>query len=195
MTKRKIILASQSPRRRVLLTQIGLKFDICESEYEEDMRAKDDPYELAKFLALNKALDVARHYEDAIVIGADTFAVFGGEFIGKPRDEQHAREILKNFSGKKHEIITGLAIIDTKNKITISDMGTAFVKFRNLSDKEIDNYILTGEPMTRGGAYGLMEKAAVLIEGIEGDFYSVIGLPLNKVYMHLVKLGVDALIV
>lgn len=190
---RKIILASRSPRRKVLLEQIGLQFDIHESEYEEDMNAMKDPHELVKFLALNKAKDVAKHYNDAIIIGADTFVIFNDKFIGKPKDAQHAKEILKNFSGKKHEVVTGFAIIDTKNNIVINDLGKASVKFLELSDEEIDSYIATGEPLTRAGAYGLMERAAVLIDSIEGDFYSVIGLPLNKVYVNLKELGVDAL--
>jgi septum formation protein len=191
--KRKIILASKSPRRKVLLEQIGLKFEIRESEYEEDMGAISDPHELVKFLALNKARDVAKHYDDAIVIGADTFVIFNDKFIGKPKDEEDARKILQNFSGKEHEVVTGFAIIDTKNNIEINDVGTALVKFRKLTEEEINNYIATGEPMTRAGAYGLMEKAAVLIDSIDGDFYSVIGLPLNKIYTNLLKLGVDPL--
>lgn len=193
MSQRKIVLASKSPRRKSLLTQIGLKFDIRESEYEEDMTALSDPHELVKFLALNKAKDVAKHYDDAIIIGADTFIIFKDKFIGKPKDERQAREILQSFSGNEHEVVTGFAIIDTKNNITINNLGTAKVKFRNLTDKELDSYMATGEPMTRAGGYGLMEKAAVLIESIEGDFYSVIGLPLSQVYTNLLKLGVDAL--
>lgn len=190
---RKIILASKSPRRKFLLEQIGLKFDICESNYEEDMDAMDDPHALVKFLALNKAQDVARHYEDAIIIGADTFVIFNDKFIGKPKDEQDAKKMLQGFSGKKHEVVTGFAIIDTKNNVTINDVGSATVRFKKLCEEEIDSYIATGEPMTRAGAYGLMERAAVLIESVEGDFYSVIGLPLNKIYTNLLKLGVDAL--
>jgi septum formation protein len=190
---RKIVLASKSPRRKCLLEQIGLKFDIHESDYEEDMQALSDPHELVKFLALNKARDVAKHYDDAIIIGADTFVIFKDKFIGKPKNEQDAREVLRNFSGKEHEVVTGFAIIDTRNNVIINDVGMASVKFRDLSEAEIDNYIATGEPMTRAGSYGLMERAAILIESINGDFYSVIGLPLNKVYVNLLKMGVDAL--
>lgn len=191
--RRKIILASKSPRRKALLEQIGLDFEICESAYEEDMTAMKDPHELVKFLALNKARDVGRHYEDAIIIGADTFVIFKDKFIGKPKDKQDAKKILQNFSDQEHEVVTGFAIIDTKNNIEINEVGTALVKFRKLSEEEIDNYIITGEPMTRAGAYGLMERAAVLIEGVRGDFYSVVGLPLNKVHINLLKLGVDSL--
>ncbi|MDZ4384819.1 MAG: Maf family protein, partial [Candidatus Moranbacteria bacterium] len=132
MAGRKIILASKSPRRKALLEQIGLKFDIRESGYEEDMGAMDDPHELVKSLALNKARDVARYYDDAIIIGADTFVIFDGKFIGKPKDARDAKDILRNFSGKRHEVVSGFAIIDTKNDIVINDIGTASVKFRTL---------------------------------------------------------------
>ncbi|MEI6587732.1 MAG: Maf family protein [Candidatus Moraniibacteriota bacterium] len=191
--QRKIILASKSERRKVLLRQIRLEFEIRESEYEEDMSAMDDPHELAKFLAFGKAQDVAKYYDDAIIIGADTFVFSGGKFIGKPKDEADARRILTDFSGKTHEIVTGLAIIDTKNNIVISDYDEAKVTFRNLMPEEIEDYIATGEPMDKAGAYGLMHRGAVLIEKVEGDFYSVIGLPLNKLHLALKKLGVNTL--
>lgn len=191
--QRKIVLASKSERRKSLLEQIGLEFEVRESEYEEDMTAMSDPYDLAKFLALKKGEDVARHYDDAIVISGDTFVVFEGKFIGKPKNEEDATQMLKNFSGENHEIVSGFAIIDTKNKITANDFGKAQVKFRNLSKEEIADYVATKEPLTRAGSYGMMELGSVLIEGIEGDFYSVIGLPLNKIYPELRKMGVDIL--
>jgi septum formation protein len=191
--ERKIILASGSPRRKKLLEQIGLQFEIRESEYKEDMKAFSDPYELCKFLALKKAEDVAKHYDDAIIIGADTFAIFEGEFIGKPKDENDARKILKRLSGKENEAITGFAIIDTKNKTVANDFGKGIVKFKKLTEQEIEDYISTGEPLKMAGAYGFMNRAAVLIEEVRGDFYSVIGLPLNKIYIELKNMGVDCL--
>ncbi|MFZ2188173.1 MAG: Maf family protein [Candidatus Moraniibacteriota bacterium] len=191
--QRRIVLASKSERRKMLLGQIKLDFEIRESEYEEDMYAMSDPYELAKFLALGKAQDVAKHYEDAIIIGADTFVFSGGKFIGKPKDVMDARRILTEFSGKTHEIVTGLAIIDTKSKTIITDYDEAKVTFRKLSPEEIEDYIATGEPMDKAGAYGLMHRGAVLIEKVEGDFYSVVGLPLNKLHLGLKKIGVDTL--
>ncbi|MEI7426157.1 MAG: Maf family protein [Candidatus Moraniibacteriota bacterium] len=191
--QRKIILASKSERRKMLLAQIGLEFEIRESAYEEDMSALNDPHELAKFLALGKAQDVANHYDDAIIIGADTFVFYKGKFIGKPKNKEDAKKILTNFSGNTHDIVTGLAIIDTKTKTVVTDYGEARVTFRKLTTEEIDDYIATGEPMDKAGAYGLMHRAAVLIEKVEGDFYSVIGLPLNKLHVALKKMGVDTL--
>ncbi|MDR3582810.1 MAG: Maf family protein [Candidatus Pacebacteria bacterium] len=191
--QRKIILASKSERRKSLLEQIGLDFDVRESEYEEDMNALDDPYELVKFLALGKAQDVAKHYNNEIVIGSDTFVFFNGKFIGKPKNVEDAKKILSDFSGKTHNIVTGFAIIDTKTGTIINDYGEARVTFRDLTEEEIDDYVATGEPTDKAGAYGLMHRAAVLIEKVEGDFYSVIGLPLNKIFVELKKLGVNAL--
>ena len=191
--KRKIVLASRSPRRRDLLKQIGLEFEIRESKYDEDMTAMDDPRKLVKFLALKKGEEVARHYKDAIIISGDTFVIFNNKFIGKPKNKEEAKKVLKNFSNKTHSIVSGFALIDAKTKKVINDYGEAKVKFRDLSEAEIDNYIATGEPFDMAGSYGLMNRAAVLIKGVEGDFYSVIGLPLNKVYLALKELGVDAL--
>ncbi|HHD92519.1 MAG TPA: septum formation protein Maf [Candidatus Portnoybacteria bacterium] len=190
--KRKIVLASQSPRRKQLLEQMGLQdFEIKESCYEENMQAMDDPRELVRFLALGKAKKVAQHYADAIIIGGDTFIVFNGQFIGKPKDKNDAKQILKNFSGKEHLIISGLALIDTRNEQTITDFGQAKIKFRKLSNEEINNYVNLEESLEMAGAYGLMNRAAPLIESINGDFYSVVGLPLNKLYLGLKKMGVD----
>lgn len=189
--ERKIILASNSEWRKKLLHQIGLNFEIIPSEYEEDMTAIEDPYDLVKFLALKKGEDVAKKYDNAIIISGDTFVVFNGKFIGKPKDVDDAKNTLRNFSGKTHEIISGFAIIDTKTGKTINDLGKAFVKFKELTDEEINNYVSTGEPLTKAGSYALMGKASVLIEKTEGDFYSIIGLPLNKVYESLKELGVN----
>jgi len=190
---RKIILASRSPHRKKLLTQIGLKFIVQESEYEEDMDHLSDPYKLAKFLALGKARDVARHHKDSIVIGADTFITFNNKFIGKPKTREEAKEMLSDFSGKTHKIISGYALIDTSNNNLISDFGEALVKFKILTEEEIDDYIATDEPMDKAGAYGLMGMGAVLIDRTDGDFYSVIGLPLNKIFIDLKKMGINSL--
>jgi septum formation protein len=190
---RKIILASKSPRRKRLLEQIGLKFEVVESSFDEESVELADPIELTKLLALKKAESVAKNFEDAIVIGADSVVIFKGRPLGKPKDEADAREILRELSGKENKAITGFAIIDTKNKIIINDHSEATVKFRELSDEEINDYIATGEPLGMAGAYGLMDKGAVLMESISGNFYTIVGLPINQVYVELKKLGVNAL--
>lgn len=191
--KRKIVLASKSPRRKQLLAQLGLKFEIRESGYEEDMRAKKNPRELAKFLALKKAEDVARYYKDAIIISADTFIVFEDKFIGKPKNKKDAMQILKMFSGKWNTVVTGFALIDTKSKKIINGYATGGNKFIKLNDKIIKQYIATGEPMDKAGAYNANEKGGSLIEAYTGDYFAMVGLPLNKIYLALKKLGVDCL--
>ncbi len=191
--QRKIILASKSPRRKQLLEQIGLEIEIRESEYEEDMNALDDPRELVKFLALGKAKDVAKHYDDAIIIAGDTFVVLDGKFIGKPKSEEMAKETLRSFSGREHEIVSGFTIIDTKSDKVITDFCEAKVKFKELSDSEINDYFNSAKDEIFGmaGAYGLSNKAAPLVESVNGDFFSILGLPLNRVYVELKELGVN----
>lgn len=191
MAKRRIILASSSPRRKQLLEQIGIKAEVHESSYEEDMQAMDDPYELAKFLALNKAKDVAEHYDDAIVIGADTFIVIADEFLGKPGSIDKAREMLGKISGEKIKIITGYAVIDTRSKIIENDYSEAIAFVKNLDNDEIEDYLETGEPIDRAGAYVAQEIGAAFTERIEGDFTAIVGLPLNKIYCALKSLDVN----
>ncbi|MFA6307160.1 MAG: nucleoside triphosphate pyrophosphatase [Patescibacteria group bacterium] len=189
MQKRRIILASKSPRRKKILEQISLEFEIVESNFDEDSVILADPVELAKFLALKKAEAVAADYDDAIIIGADSMVIFNGRTLGKPKDAVEAKRILRELSGKENIGLTGYAIIDTKNKIVVNNYSQAVVKFRNLSDEEIDEYIATGEPLNMAGAYGLMDKGAVLMESIRGNFYSIVGLPINEVYVELKKMG------
>ena len=190
MQKRKIILASESPRRKKMLEQLGLKFEVVKSGYEEDMNAVADSNELAKLLAYKKAEAVAKYYEDAVVIGADTFTIFENKFIGKPKDENDARKILKNFSGKEHKVITGLSVIDTKNNKAVKLTGEAIIKFRVLDDQEIEAYIKTGEPLDAAGGYNINNQGATLIESVNGDYYVVVGFPLSRLYVELRKMGV-----
>lgn len=171
-----------------MLKMLGVKFNIRVSGYEENMAAHSDPRQLVKFLAMEKAREVARYYKDAIVIGADSIIVFKNKIIGKPKDNADARKILKDFSGQEHLGITGFAIIDTKYGKTIADFSQTVVKFRDLTDEEINDYVKTGEPLGMAGAYGLMDHGAFLAESIIGDFYTVIGLPLAKVYLALKSL-------
>lgn len=189
MQKRKIVLASGSPRRKRLLEQIGLEIEICESNFNEDSVKIADPIELAKFLALKKAETVAARFDDAIIIGADSVVIFDGVALGKPKDEAQAKRILRELSGKENRGITGYAIIDTKNNVMVNNHSEAIVKFRNLSDEEINEYVATGEPLDMAGAYGLMDKGAILMESVSGNFYSIVGLPINEVYVELRKMG------
>ena len=187
---RKVILASKSPRRKQLLEQIEINFEVRESGYEEDMTIEKDPYELAKILALKKAQDVACYYNNEIIVAADTFVICDNDFLGKPKNEEEARQMLKRLSGREHKVITGFAIIDTRQNKVINDFGEAIVKFWPLSDKQIDDYIATGEPLDKAGSYGVQKLGAVLIESIKGDYYSVVGLPIGKIYYILREMDI-----
>lgn len=191
--KRKIILASGSTQRKKLLETIGLDFEIEKSNYKEDMSEKMPAHKLVQKLALGKAQDVAQKHKNAIIIGADSFVVLGKEFLGKPRTPQKARKMLKKISGKKHQLITGIAIIDTKRNKTFTDYEITEVWFKKLSAKEIENYIKTGEPLDKAGSYAIQKLGCILIKKINGNYTNVVGLPINKIYEYLLKLDVDIL--
>lgn len=191
--QRKIILASNSEQRKKLLKTIGLDFEIRKSNYIEDLSEKLPAHKLAQKLALGKARDVAKKYKNAIIIGADTFVILEKEFLGKPRTPQKAKEMLKKISGKKHRLITGIAIIDTKKNKTFTDYEITEVWFKKLTKKEIENYIKTGEPLDKAGGYAIQGSGCFFIEKINGNYTNAVGLPINKVYGYLLKLEVDIL--
>ena len=189
--KQQIILASSSPRRKELLKQIGLDFKIVPSKYEEDMTMKMSHTKLAKVLAYGKAKDVADRVKEGVVIGTDTFLVFGDKRIGKPKDAKDAKRILNSLSNKYIKIYSGIAIIDVKNKREIVDVEITKIKFKKLSKKEIDGYIKTKEPLDKAGAFGVQGIGAVFIEKIDGCYSNVVGLPLFNLYKNLGKLNID----
>lgn len=187
---RNLILASTSPTRKELMNRLGIPFGIEASSYEEDMTIKLEPQALAKQLSYGKAAAVACKYADAVVIGADTFAVHKGKLLGKPKDAEDAKRILKGLSGKTHDVITGFTIIDTKSGKKVSKAIVTKVRFRRLSESEIDGYIKTGEPMNKAAAYGMLGAAASFVEYIEGDWANIVGLPLAHLVKELHKFGV-----
>lgn len=177
---RKIILASSSPRRKALLVQIGLPFTVEVSDYEEIMDDISDPHELAQRLSFGKAESVARKHSDEIIIGSDTFIVFNDKKLGKPHDVITAKKMLQMISGNKHTVVTGLTVIDTLNKRTITTSVEANVYMKKMSEEEIDRYVATGEPLDKAGAYGIQEKGGVFVEKIEGDYFTIVGLPIPR---------------
>lgn len=187
---RRIILASASPRRKKLLEQLGLKFKVSVSNFEEKIDKKLDPHILAKKLSLGKAKDVAKKFQNAIIIAADTFVTFEGEILGKPNDKKDARRMLKLLSGTAHSIITGFTIMDSDTGRYVSKSVETKVYLKRLTDKEIDSYIKTGEPLDKAGAYGIQEKGAIFVEKIEGDFYNVVGLPIFELSKELKKFNI-----
>lgn len=183
-------MASTSPRRKELLAKTGLEFEVVASNYEEDMTLALPPDELVKFLSRGKAESLAPNYDDAVIIGGDTFIFFEGEVLGKPYTPSRAKEMLKMLSGNEHSVFTGFTIIDTLNNKVVSEAVTAKVKFRDLSDEEIDEYIETGEPLTRAGAYSVQTVEKTFIEKVTGDYEGIIGLPITHVMEALSSLGV-----
>lgn len=193
MKKRTIVLASASPRRRELLSMLEFgPFTVCPAVGPEKMPGHASPEDVVRELAAHKAEEVAaRSDPDALIIAADTVVVCDGEILGKPRDEEGAFRMLRLLSGRTHEVYTGLCVRDRDGCVTEAER-TA-VRFRTLSDSEIRRYIRTGEPMDKAGAYGIQGKAALFVEGIEGDYYNVVGLPLCRLGCMLAGKGVPVL--
>ena len=182
---KRIVLASKSPRRKKLLKQIGLKFEVIVSDYVEENHPLDiEPQVYARELALHKAQSVAAKLEEpAIVIGADTIVVINGKILNKPRNESEAYTMLKTLSGHTHTVYTGVAVIDSETGKTNSNVKSTKVTFRELSDEEISAYIATGSPLDKAGAYGIQDDfGAVFISHIEGCYYNIVGLPLEMLY-------------
>ena len=191
MNSKKIILASQSPRRKDLLKQIGLEFEIDPSSYEEDMTLKMEPKKLAEFLSLGKAKDVAQRYKDSIIISADTIVAVDGEVFGKPKTPERAKYMLQKLSSRDHSVITGFTIIDTKTNKQISKSIETKVYFRDISDEEIDAYIATGEPLEFAGAYAIQHLGGLFVEKIEGDYFNILGLPILPITIELKKFSIN----
>lgn len=190
--KRKIILASTSPRRKELLEKTGLKFEVASSNYVEDMTLPLPPAELAKFLSKGKAEAVAKNYEDAIIIAGDTFIVFQDKILGKPYTNEKAKEMLKMLSGQAHLVLSGFTIIDTKNKRTISKTVETKITFKKLSLKMINEYIKNGKPLKYAGAFTLRDiEPRGFVEKVEGDEDNVIGLPVKALMKALKEFGVE----
>ena len=172
-----IILASSSPRRKALLEQIGLEFTVEPSRYEEDMTITAEPKTLARILARGKAFDVAQRHDSGLVIGADTFLSYENKVIGKPKDPAEAVSMLEHLAGRTHSVITGVAVIDAATEQEELRAVETLVTFRDLSQEEIVDYVATGEPLDKAGAYGAQGRGALIIEKIEGDYFNVVGLP------------------
>jgi septum formation protein len=191
--KKPIILASASPRRKELMDLIGLEFTVDTGAYEETMDIDLPPLELAKFLSLKKAEAVTSRHGNAVIIAADTFIVFQGALMGKPRDAQEAQKMLRRLSGKTHSVITGYTIIDTEHKKKLSRAVETKVTFRRLTGEEIDAYVRSGEPLDKAGAYAIQGLGAVFVRKIEGDYFNVIGLPLSSLIDSLKKFNIRVL--
>ena len=191
--KRRIILASSSPRRKELLESIGLCFEVDAAGYRENLFSGLEPHKLAAQISLQKARSVCDKYPDAVVIGADTFGVLDGRIIGKPGTAEEARKMLSAISGKSHLVITGFTIIDTASGKTVSATVDTKVFIKELTSEEIDAYVKTREPLDKAGAYAIQGLGALLVEKIEGDYYNVVGLPVYALVNALKEFGIRIL--
>lgn len=182
-----VILASASPRRQELLRYAVKDFTICPADIDETLPENISPKESAEYLAIQKAKAVAEKHEFDTVIGCDTVVISDDEIMGKPKNINIAREMLRKLSGKCHSVITGVCIIDHGRIYSFSECTE--VEFYELSDKEIDDYVNTGDPMDKAGAYGIQSEGCILVKGIRGDFFNVVGLPVGRLKRYLSSLN------
>jgi septum formation protein len=179
----RLILASTSPRRRMLLEQIGIPFDVVPpDDGSEKTPSNDDFVAVVTRNAFAKAASVAVRFGNRIVLGADTLVELDNQALGKPGDEADAHRMLKLLSGRDHFVHTGIAVIDGRSGERHLDSEVSRVFFRRLTDDEIEAYIRSGEPMDKAGSYGIQERGAVFISRVEGCFFNVMGLPLAKLW-------------
>ncbi|MBF0558297.1 MAG: septum formation inhibitor Maf [Nitrospirae bacterium] len=188
---REIILASASPRRRDLLRLTGLPFKVSPVHCEENMDINVSPRRLARLLSEKKARMAARKFGEAIIIAADTFIVYEHKIMGKPHTPAEAGRMLAALSGNVHSVITGFTIIDTLTGKKISRSVETKVYFDRMTVNEINAYVSTGEPLDKAGAYAIQGLGSIFIRRIEGDYFNVIGLPLNAVKKCFAEFGIS----
>lgn len=189
-----VILASASPRRAALLTQIGLAFQVMPSrlgDEGESLSPDEDPEVAAVRLAVSKAQDVAEQVGAGFVVGADTIVALGRRQFGKPRTAEEGEEFLMALSGRAHRVATGVAVVDSGSGRVESGCSVTTVRMRAFSREEAAAYVRSGEPRDKAGAYGIQGKGALLIDAIEGDYFTVVGLPLALLAGLLRRFGVD----
>ena len=191
--KRKIILASASPRRKELLEKLDLDFSVCPADIDDSLLPDEDAAMYPLRTAVQKAMAVAKTAEDALVIAADTVVAVDDDILGKPRDEAEAKAMLQRLSGREHIVITGIGVVDTASGRTLSATEQTIVYFHPLRDEEIDAYIATGECMDKAGSYGIQGKGSLLVRKIDGDYFNVMGLPLSRLYRLLLNIDADIL--
>lgn len=184
-----IYLASKSPRRKKLLRQLKIKFKILDLHFHEKIYEGEDPIFSVKRLSIEKLNKALLKIKKGIIITADTIVVIDGIILGKPKSKSDAKRMLKKLSGRTHTVFTGFSVYNSANNKLLTDFEKTDVTFRKISDDEIEDYILTGSPMDKAGAYGIQDDfGAVFIEKINGCYYNVVGLPLTKLYLALQRI-------
>ena len=188
-----VVLASASARRQELLKRLVEDYQVIVSDFDESsIQFNNDCGSYVMELARGKALSVARGLNSAsLVIGCDTIVAYGGSVLGKPLDREDAFSMLKMLSGKKHQVYSGIALVNRSSGQMMSDYVMTEVKFDQMSEDEIRDYIATGEPMDKAGAYGIQGHGGVFVEEIHGCYYNVVGLPLNKLKNMIKGMGVN----
>ena len=186
-----LVLASASPRRRELLAQIGLSVDVVPADIDESILPGECAVQYVGRLAQAKAAAVAEKWAGRVVLAADTAIAFNDEILGKPRSPAEAMAMLTVLSGKTHDVLTGAAIV--YDQTSHWQVVRTKVRMRTLSTQQIESYVATGEPLDKAGSYGIQGLGAVLIEGIEGSYSNVVGLPLAETAELLAKVGIDVL--
>jgi len=186
--QRNLVLASSSPRRREILENLGFEFEVIPADIDEDFLEGEDFVSHAERLALSKAIKVSKIRPEGKIIGADTVVVCDGRVLGKPADKAEAEEMLSLLSGKKHQVITALALVAPGGgRIVKSEVTDVF--FYELSREEIRRYVATGEPMDKAGAYAIQGYASAFVRRIEGCFFNVVGLPVWLLFSMLKEMG------
>ena len=189
----KLVLASASPRREVLLKQLGLRFTIVPSKVQEEKFACLPPIKMVTELSLAKAREVGKLVEDTVVIAGDTIVLNQGDVLGKPKDKKEAVSMLKGLSGKTHKVLTGIAIFSTFDNKTMVDHDLTDVYMREITEDEIIKYVDTGEPMDKAGAYAIQGLGGIFVEKISGSYFTVMGLPIHKLQTMLKEFSVDVI--
>lgn len=181
----KIILASQSPRRKELLSLLNIDYEAIPADIDEEINTNNDLVKEIERLSYQKAFHIYKEHKDALVIGADTIVKINNQVLGKPKTYEQAKQMLQVLSNNTHEVITGVSIISENKTETFSSV--ASVTFYPLTENEIDEYIKTNEPMDKAGAYAIQGLGAKFIKSIDGDFYTIMGLPIAELYHRLQK--------
>ena len=206
----KLILGSQSPRRRELLERMGLKYTVLTAEIDETKYETEDPEESVCRICREKAFAVAAQMQNAkckmqnksLIVTADTIVVLDGRILGKPHSEDEARAMLRALSGREHEVFTAFTLLPVgmqnakckvQNEQSYTHCEKTYVKFRDLTEAEIAAYVASGEPMDKAGAYGIQGLGAMLVESIRGDYFTVMGLPICQLAQALKRFGIDPL--
>lgn len=187
---KQIILASTSPRRKQLLEKLGFSFKCIKSNFDEKLNPRLKPRGNAEYLSEGKAMAIAGKHDNALIIAADTFICFQDEILGKPESIAAAKRMLKKLSGKSLDVITGFTILDTASKKKVTKSVETKVFMKKLSQRELDGYLATGEPLDSAGGFKIQGKGSALIERIEGDYFAVVGLPVHGLIEELKKFGV-----